>query len=107
MIITVGKLSNSANVLFAHLCFQRSVKKHYVAEISLAISEISLYRVTSIKIPINLVTNSLLTICFPFIKTKNKLNFSASWWSGNEKYFCLLFTASRALLQRHAEFNRL
>ena len=30
-----------------------------------------------------------------------------SWWSGNEKYFCFLFIASRVLLQSHAEFNRL
>ena len=30
---------------------------------------------------------------------KQESLFSASWWCGNEKYFCLLFIASRALLQ--------
>ena len=29
-----------------------------------------------------------------------------SWWSGNEKYFCFVFIASRVLLQSNAEFNR-
>ena len=36
-----------------------------------------------------------------------RIRFSASWWSGNEKYFCYLFIANRALLQSHTEFNRL
>ena len=50
-----------------------------------------------------------LRICFilflSFLTNQNW--FSASWWSGNEKYFCFLFIASGALLQSHAEFNRL
>ena len=58
-------------------------------------------------IPTNLVTNSLLSFVCPFVETKNNNQISASWWSGNEKYFCLLLIASRALLQRYAEFNRL
>ena len=40
-------------------------------------------------------------------KTKTRIRFSAIWWSGNKKYFCFFFVASRALLQSHAEFNRL
>ena len=40
-------------------------------------------------------------------KPKTRINFSAGWYSGNEKYFCFLFIASRAQLQSHAEFNRL
>ena len=32
---------------------------------------------------------------------------TANWWSSNKKYFCFLLIASRALLQSHAEFNRL
>ena len=60
------------------------------------------------KIPTDFVTNLLLFILCPFIQTKNKnLFFLASWWSGNEKYFCFLVIASPALLQSHAEFNRI
>ena len=40
-------------------------------------------------------------------KPKIRIRFSASWWSGTEKYFCFLFIASRALLQSHAQFNRI
>ena len=39
-------------------------------------------------IPTDLVTNSLLSSLCLFLQTKNKIRFSASWWSGNEKYFC-------------------
>ena len=40
-------------------------------------------------------------------KPKTRIKFPASWWSRNAKYFCFLFIASRALLQRHVEINRL
>ena len=40
-------------------------------------------------------------------KPKTRIGFSGSWWSGKEKCFYFLFIASRALLQSHAEFNRL
>ena len=40
-------------------------------------------------------------------KPKKRIWFSASWWCGNEKYFCFLFIVSRALLQSHTEFNRI
>ena len=58
----------------------------------------------------NYNTYRLLQICFyhPFVlfyKPKKRVWFAASWWSGNEKYFCFLFIASRALLQSHPEFN--
>ena len=48
------------------------------------------------------VTNLFLSSFF-FLshKLKTKVKFSASWWSGNEKYFSFLFIAIRALLQRH------
>ena len=48
-------------------------------------------------IPTDLVTSLL----------KAGIWFSPSWWSGNEKYFCFLFTVSPALLQSYAEFKRL
>ena len=54
-------------------------------------------------IPTDLVINSLLSsFCY---KPKTTIKFPKSWWSGNNKYFCFLFIASRVLLQSHAEFN--
>ena len=58
-------------------------------------------------IPTDPVTNSRLSSLCPFLQTKIRIRFSARWWSGNDKYFYFLFKASRALLQNHAEFNRL
>ena len=56
-------------------------------------------------IPTDLVTNLLVSSFCPFLQTKTRIWFSASWWSGNKKYFCLLFMESRALLQSHTEFK--
>ena len=56
-------------------------------------------------IPTDLVTNSLLSSFCPFWQAKNKNQVFSNWWSGNEKYFCVLFKASCALLQSHAKFN--
>ena len=51
---------------------------------------------------------SLLCLSFPSAEPKNtRIKFSASWWSGNKKHPCFVFMASRALFQRHVEFNRL
>ena len=44
-------------------------------------------------IPTDLVTHVLLSSFCPFLQTKKRIRFSASWWSGNEKYFCVLFFA--------------
>ena len=44
-------------------------------------------------IPTDLVTNSLLSFFCPFLKPKKEIKLSASWWSGNEKYFCYLLRA--------------
>ena len=49
----------------------------------------------------------LYSFVFFSLKPKTRINFSASWWSGNKRYSWLLFIASRASLQRHAEFNSL
>ena len=56
----------------------------------------------------NLVANSLLSFFF-FLSQKSKpvIKFSTTCWSGNEKLFCFLFIANRALRQKNAEFNRL
>ena len=35
----------------------------------------------------NLVTNSFMSLFYPFVETKTRLKFSASWCSGNDKYF--------------------
>ena len=36
-----------------------------------------------------------------FVRTKNNNPFLGSWWSGNKKYFYILFITLRALFQRH------
>ena len=60
--------------------------------------------------PTSLVTNSLLSVCFSFVKTKNKNESfknqkqESGWRSGNERK---LSTGSRALLQKHAKFTSL
>ena len=45
-----------------------------------------------------------LQICFYLLlvlsyKPKTRIWFSASWWSGNEKYFCFLFIANHPNLK--------
>ena len=40
-------------------------------------------------IPTDLVTNSLLFSFCPFLQTRKKVRFSASWFSGNKKYFSI------------------
>ena len=57
-------------------------------------------------IPTDLVTNRFYPL-FALPYKQKTIMFSASRLSGNKKYFCFLFTASHALLQSHAEFNRL
>ena len=97
----------SKSCFFTALCFKWSVKKHYVAKIHKEFERGFCTKIIVTMIPMNLVTNSLLSLVCPFVEIKNKNQISSSWWSGNEKYFCALFMASRALIQRYAEFNRL
>ena len=52
-------------------------------------------------IPTDLVTNSVLSFSFLSYKLKTRIKFSASWYSGKEKYFCFLFIVNHALLQSH------
>ena len=47
----------------------------------------------------SLITNPLLSLFLPFIETKKKK--SGSWWSGSEKYLCVLLIASRTLFQMY------
>ena len=59
------------------------------------------------KIIVTLILKIYLQMFFdPFLafskKSKTRINFYVSCWSGNDKYFCVLFIASVALLQRHA-----
>ena len=54
----------------------------------------------------NLVTNWLLPL-FCSLEGKRKIIFLGNRWSCNERYFCFLFRASRAVLERHSEFSRL
>ena len=58
-------------------------------------------------IPTDLVKNSLLSSFVLFYTSKTRIRFSASWWSGNKKYFCFFFITSCTLLQSHVKFNKL
>ena len=49
----------------------------------------------------SLITNPLLSLFFLLYKPKIKKTKSGSWWSGSEKYLCVLLIASRTLLQRY------
>ena len=93
--------------LFSVLLFKRSVKKHCVEEILLAIWEYFYMKIIVTIIPTGLVPVHFYPLFALSYKPKPRIRFSASWWSGNEKYFCFLFITSRALLQSYAEFNRL
>ena len=83
-------------------------KKHCVTKILLAAWEIFLHENNRNYISY-IFGYKFAFIVFLFIsyEPKTRIWFSASWWSTNEKYFFLLFIASRVLLQSHAEFNRL
>ena len=61
------------------------------------------------KIIVTIIPTDQLEICFYSLftlsqKLKARIKFSVRWWSG---YFRFVFIASRALLQRYGEFNRL
>ena len=60
------------------------------------------YAVIVTLISVNLNANLVLPFYFLFAKTKQKNHFLASWWSGSEKYFCVLFVKSQGLLQRYS-----
>ena len=88
--------------------FKWTAKKNCVAKI-LAISKIFLYINTCYFYYNKLVKNSLSSYPFfySFIETKSKNQIFCKLKSYHEKYFCVLFIASRALLQSHADFKRL
>ena len=81
------------------------LKKHCVKDL-LAIWEMLLQEIVVTIIPTDLAAKSLLFFFCPFLQTKNKNQASVRWWSGNKKYFFLLFIASHRLLQSHVKFNR-
>ena len=58
-------------------------------------------------IPEDLVTNSSLSSFWPFLQAKNKNQGSQQVGSLVTRNICFLFIASCALIQNHAEFNRL
>ena len=84
------------------------MQKYCVTKVLLAIREMLLYEN-------NIICNShrfsykfAFILIFSFLTNQNQESvFQQSWWSGNEKYFCFLFVASRAVLQSHDELNRL
>ena len=90
-------------VLFKVLYFKWSVKKHSVAKIFQGIwdkfSDKNNLKYNSYKF------SFAFKFTFTHLQPNRRIKFSASWWSGNEVYFCFLFVTSRALLHRYVEFK--
>ena len=91
-------------------------KKHYVANVLLAIWETCLHEKNhnynpyrfSYKLAFSFFFFFVLSCpFFPLIVLSfcKRVRFSRSWWSGNEKHFCFEFIATCAQLQSYAEFN--
>ena len=100
-------------VLFTVLWFKWSVEQHYAAKILSAICVIFQWKWKDLYFHENIYTFykfSYICALIPFLSflknQKIRIKFSTGWWSGNKKYSCFLFIASRTLLQLHAEFNR-
>ena len=74
------------------MCFKWSVKKYNVVKTYLQFAIFHYYmKIILLIIPATLViTNSVLFLCFPLVKTRIRIQFAPSRWSGNEKYFWLL-----------------
>ena len=81
------------------------MKKHCVANILLAIWEIFLYENNCSYNSFKFNKIRFYPLFVLFYKLKTKIRFSASWWSGNEKYFSFLFITRHGLLQSLAEFK--
>ena len=50
---------------------------------------------------------TFIPLCVPSLKPKARIQFSASWWSGDEKYLCFLIIVSCTLLQGCPKLKRL
>ena len=87
--------------LFPVLGFKWSVKKHCVVKVLQDILHENNRNCNSYRFSYKFAFIFFL----PSYKPRTRIKFSASWWAGNEKYFCFFLIASCALLQRHAEFN--
>ena len=111
MFTVVADLLKAFCKLFTILCFERSLKEHYVAKILRAISAISMKIIVTL-IPINLVTNWLLSHFLSFVRSKNKdkffkkfgRNFLSRLVTKNISVFIYSESCSTS---RHSEFNRL
>ena len=91
--------------MFRVLCLKWSVQKNCVAKTLQRIWKTFFYesnrKYNSYKFCYRLAFFSLF-LAFP----KTRIKLSASWWSENEKYSCILLTASLNLLQRYDEYSR-
>ena len=87
-------------VLFIILWFKWSVKKHCVAKVSLAIWE-TFFHENNRNYNLYRFSFKFAFIFFLFFLPNQKQE------SGNEKHFYFIFIAGRAVLQSHAEFNKL
>ena len=89
-------------------------KKHYVANVLLAIWETCLHeynhKYNPYRFSYKLASFFFFVFSCPFfplivLSFCKRVRFSRGWWSGNEKHFCFEFIATCALLQSYAEFN--
>ena len=86
--------------LFTISCFKWSVQKNCAAKILLAIWEKFLEENNC-----NYNSYKLKYNCCSFVGSKTRIKFSRSWWSGNEKCFCLMFIVRPYLFRSHDEFS--
>ena len=90
----------SQKKLFTISCVKWSVQKHCAVKILLAIWEKFLEENSC-----NYNSYKLKYNCRSFVGSKTRIKFSRSWWSGNEKCFCLMFIVRPNLFRSHDEFN--
>ena len=76
-------------VLYSVLWFKWSAKKHCVAKVLLAIWKMFLHQnnrnYNSYRFSYGFAFILLFSLSY---KPKTRIRFSATWWSGNKKYFC-------------------
>ena len=89
---------HSIGCFIYNFLIQWSVKKHWVAEVLLAIWEIFLHE-NNCNYNSCRFTNRFLILFLSSHKPKKKIWFSASWWSGNKKYLFFVYSKSCSTLK--------
>ena len=99
---------HSTSCLIYSVVIQVISEKSCVAKVLLAIWEIILHENNCSYYSYRFIYKFAFILILYFLASqKKRIRFLTSWWSGTEKYLCFLFIVSCALLQSHAECNRL